>query len=190
LSRSSIKIERCVDASSQLFDVRAGVAIVRYALFACALGWLAPAASQESNRDIPSNAHYSAGEQGWACNQRFTQIAGLCVADRDVLPGANAFEFFDGQWRCRSGYHRAGEFCVPGTAPAHAAYVGDGEHWECDWGFQKVGSQCQEIKPPPHGYIDASGRDWTCFPGYGRVSGQCVAVPNRAPAGEGATPPS
>jgi hypothetical protein len=86
-----------------------------------------------------------------------------------------AFEVFaDGQWRCLAGYHREGSFCVPATAPAHAAYVGDGSHWECDWGFQKIGASCEEIKPPAHAYLDASGRDWVCYPGFERKSDQCV----------------
>jgi len=99
--------------------------------------------------------------------------------DRDIPANAHAFEIFDGQWRCRSGYHRAGRYCVPGVAPEHAAYVADGDHWECDWGFQKLGSQCQEIKPPPHAYIVASGHDWVCYPGFDRVSDHCVS--NAAP---------
>ena len=38
---------------------------LRYVIFACALSWLSPGYSQQPVRDIPSNAHYSAGEQGW-----------------------------------------------------------------------------------------------------------------------------
>jgi hypothetical protein len=170
-------------------EVRRKVVASPYVIFACAMGWLGLANSQESNRDIPSNAHYSAGAQGWACNHGFTQVAGLCMVDSDVLPSEGAFEVFDGQWRCRSGYHRAGRFCLPGLPPEHAAFVGGGDHWECDWGFQKIGSQCQEIKPPPHAYIEASGRDWVCFPGFGRESDRCVLIPNPAPAGEATTTP-
>jgi hypothetical protein len=172
------------------FEVRRRVVASPYLVFACAMGWLSPGNSQEPNRDVPSNAHYSAGEQGWACNRGFTQVAGVCMGDSDVLPSASVFEVFDGQWRCRSGYHRAGAFCVPGLAPAHAAFVGGGDHWECDWGFQKTDSQCQEIKPPPHAYIEASGRDWVCFPGFERMSDHCVPMPNPAPAGEVTTPPT
>lgn len=171
------------------FEVRRKLVTLPYVIFACAMGWLTAGYSQEPNRDIPSNAHYSAGEQGWACNRGFTQVAGICMGDSDVLPSESAFEVFDdGQWRCRSGYHRAGRFCLPGIAPAHAAFVGDAIHWECDWGFQKIGSECQEIKPPPHGYIEASGHDWACYPGFGRMSDRCVPMPNPAPAGEVTTP--
>lgn len=171
-------------------EVRRRVLASRYVIFACAMSWLTFSNAQEPNRDIPVNAHYSAGEQGWACNHGFTQVDGLCLEDNDVLSSESAFEVFDGRWRCRSGYHRAGKFCVPGIAPEHAAYVGDGDHWECDWGFQKIGSQCLEIKPPPHGYIVASGHDWVCFPGFARASDHCVPMPNAAPTGEvTATPP-
>lgn len=164
------------------FKVRRSVVASSYLILAWALCWLSPGHSQEPNRDIPANAHYSAGEQGWTCSHGFTQVAGVCMEDTDVLPSQGAFEVFDGgQWRCRSGYHRAGRFCVPGVAPAHAAFVGEGEHWECDWGFQKTGSECQEIKPPPHGYIEASGHDWACYPGFGRMTDRCVPMPNSAP---------
>ena len=162
-------------------EVRKKVVALRYVILACAMGWLGLGNAEEPDRNIPSNAHYSAGAQGWTCNQGFTQVAGLCMDDSEILPSEGAFEFFDGQWRCRAGYHRTGKHCVPGVAPAHAAFVGDGDHWECEWGFQKLGAQCQEIKPPPHGYIEASGRDWVCFPGFGRVSDHCVPVPNGAP---------
>ena len=172
------------------FKVRRRVVVSPYLIGACAMWWLSPGNSQEPNHDIPSNAHYSAGGQGWACNHGFTQVAGLCTVDSDVLPSQSAFEVFDGQWRCRSGYHRAGRFCVPGVAPAHAAFVGEGERWECDWGFQKTGSECQEIKPPPHGYIEASGHDWACYPGCGRMTDRCIPMPNPAPADKVTTTPA
>jgi hypothetical protein len=149
--------------------------------FACALGWLSFGSAQESHRDIPANAHFSAGEQGWVCNTGFRQVAGLCMEDRDDVPSWSAFEVYDGQWRCRSGYHRAGNLCVPATAPAHATYVGNGEHWECDWGFQKVASHCEEVKPPPHGYLEASGHDWVCYPGFARKSDHCVPAATGQP---------
>ena len=152
-------------------------------LFACAMGWLSAGNSQVPHRDIPTNAHYSAGEQGWACNNGFRQISGLCMEDRDEVPSWSAFEFYDGRWRCRSGYHREASICVPATAPANATYVGGGDHWECDWGFQKVAAHCEEIKPPPHGYIDASGHDWLCYPGFERRSEHCLALPG-TPAGD------
>ena len=167
----------CVDVSKR-------ARTLPYVVFACAMGWLSCGNSQEPHRDFPPNAHYSAGEQGWACNNGFRQVGGLCMSDRDEVPSWGAFEVFDGQWRCRSGYHRAGRFCVLGIAPAHAAFVGGGDHWECDWGFQKVGSQCQEIKPPAHGYIEASGHDWACYPGFGRMADHCVPAVNPAPASE------
>ena len=47
------------------FEVRRRVVASPYVIFACAMGWLSPGNSQEPSRDIPSNAHYSAGEQGW-----------------------------------------------------------------------------------------------------------------------------
>jgi hypothetical protein len=100
------------------------------------------------------------------------------MEDRDAVPSWSAFEVYDGQWRCRSGYHRDGSFCVPAVAPAHATYVGGGDHWECDWGFQKIVSHCEEIKPPPHAYVDASGRDWVCYPGFERRSDHCVPIPS------------
>jgi hypothetical protein len=168
------------------------IMISRNLIFACALGCLSVAKAQdvqEPRRPIPTNAHYSADEQGWACDRGFTQVGGRCLQDSDVASSAGAFEIFDGQWRCRAGYHRAGKFCVPGIAPEHATYVGEGDHWECDWGFQKSGSQCQEVKPPPHGYIEASGHDWVCYPGFTRVSDHCApAAP--APKSDATTPPS
>src|SRR5438105_346335 len=100
-----------------VLKMRARAVASPYVIFACALLWLSSSNSQEPHREIPSNAHSNPGEQGWACNPGFTQVAGLCMDDGDVLPGANAFEVFDGQWRCRSGYHRAGKYCVPGVAP-------------------------------------------------------------------------
>jgi len=103
------------------FEVRRRVVASPYGVFVFALWWLSPGNAQEPDRDIPSNAHYSAGGQGWACNRGFTQVAGLCMVDSDVLPSQSAFEVFDGQWRCRPGYHRAGRFYLPGLAPAHAS---------------------------------------------------------------------
>jgi hypothetical protein len=170
-------------------EVRKTVLASRYLIFACALWWFSTGNSQEAGRHIPLNAHYSAGERGWACDQGFTQVAGLCMADSGVLPGQSAFEVFDGQWRCISGYHREDGFCVPGVAPEHAAFVGSGDHWECDWGYQKANSQCQEIKPPPHGYIDASGHEWLCFPGFERSTDHCVPRPIPAPADKITTSP-
>ncbi len=161
----------------------------RYVTFACAMAYLGLGNTQESRHDIPPNAHYSAGEQGWACNRGFTQVSGRCLEDSDISASAGAFEIFDGQWRCRAGYHRAGKFCVPGIAPEHAAYVGEGDRWECDWGFQKAGAQCQEIKPPPHAYIEASGHDWVCYPGFTRVSDHCAPAPNAAPKSTTTTTP-
>lgn len=163
--------------------------ISRCVTFACAMAYLGLGNTQESRHDIPPNAHYSAGEQGWSCNRGFTQVSGRCLEDSDIAASAGAFEIFDGQWRCRAGYHRAGQFCVPGIAPEHAAYVGEGDHWECDWGFQKAGAQCQEIKPPPHGYIEASGHDWVCYPGFTRVSDHCAPASSVAPKGETTTTP-
>lgn len=163
----------------------AGRKASRYVAFVCVLGWLSCGNSQvPSHRDIPTNAHNSAGEQGWACNNGFRQVGGLCMGDRDEVPSWSAFEVFDGQWRCRSGYHRVGSVCEPASAPPHATYIGGGEHWECDWGFQKIATHCEEIKPPPHGYIDASGHDWVCYPGFERKSDRCVALPGTAPAGD------
>ena len=155
-----------------------------YAAFVCAMAWLSCGNSQERHRDIPSNAHSSAGDQGWTCNNGFRQIAGLCMEDKREVPSWSAFEVFDGQWRCRSGYHRSGSICVPSTAPAHAAYIGGGEHWECEWGFQKIAAHCEEIKPPAHAYIDASGRDWMCYTGYDRKSDRCIPAPGTAPDGD------
>ena len=168
------KLERAINTMSVEVPKR-GVAWSHLAL-ACALGWLSCAKGQEPHRDIPVNAHFSAGEQGWSCNTGFRQVAGLCMEDKDDVPSWSAFEVFDGQWRCRSGYHRAGSLCVPATAPAHATYVGSGERWECDWGFQKVASHCEEVKPPPHAYVEAAGHDWACYPGFERKTDHCVAT--------------
>ncbi|HVW70847.1 MAG TPA: hypothetical protein VHB68_17835 [Steroidobacteraceae bacterium] len=144
--------------------------------------------AHELKGDIPSNAHYSAGGQGWACNSGFKQMAQLCVSDTHSAPSQSAFEVFNGQWRCRSGYQRADGFCVPLTAPAHATLSGGGDRWDCDWGFQRVGSHCEEIIPPAHGYLDASGHDWVCYPGFERSSDHCAALPGAAPASESAPP--
>jgi len=184
-----IAVAQCSLVDDMCFKAPAKRCASRYLIYACALWWLSPGNAQEPDRDIPSNAHYSAGEQGWACNRGFTQVAGLCMEDTDVVSGGGAFEFSNGQWRCRSDFHRAGKFCEPGVAPAHAAYVRDGDHWECDWGFQKTGSQCEEIKPPPHGYLEASGHDWVCFPGFERVSDQCVPTQPPASTAEVTTTP-
>ncbi len=143
-------------------------------MLACAIGCLDTAYAQEPHRDIPPNAHFTSGEQGWACNSGFRQVAGLCMEDRDVVPSWSVFETYDGQWRCRAGYHRSGSICVPATAPAHAAYIGNGDRWECEWGFQKIAAHCEEIKPPAHAYIEASGRDWVCYPGFERKTDHCV----------------
>src|SRR5712664_1382423 len=101
---------QCNLVDDMCFEIRRTMVASPYVFFACAMGWLSPGNSQEPNRDIPSNAHYSPGGQGWACNHGFTQVGGLCMGDSDVLPSESAFEVFDGQWRCRSGYHRAGRF--------------------------------------------------------------------------------
>jgi len=141
--------------------------------------------SQELHRDIPSNAHFSAGEQGWACNDGFRQVAQLCVSDTHGAMDQSSFEVFSGEWRCRSGYRRSSQgFCVPPAPPAHATLVGPGDRWECNWGFQKVGSHCNEVTPPAHGYLDASGHDWVCYPGFERISDSCVQPPNTAPPAE------
>jgi hypothetical protein len=153
----------------------------------CATGWLSPSNAQEPHRDIPANAHYSSGAQGWVCNSGFRQVAGLCMESTDDVPSWSEFEVFDGQWRCRSGYHRAGSYCVPATAPPHATYIAGGDRWECDWGFQKIASHCEEIKPPPHAYLDATGRDWVCYPGFERKLNRCVPTPAIAPPA-GTTP--
>ncbi len=161
-----------------------------YVLLACAMGWLSSGNSQEPHRDLPPNAHFSAGEQGWTCNNGFRQVGGLCVTERDEVPSWSAFEVYDKQWRCRSGYRRSASLCVPDTAPAHASFVGNGDRWECDWGFQKVASHCEEIKPPPHAYLEASGHDWVCFPGFERRSDRCVPTPGTAPPGGTSTTPN
>src|SRR6266404_1003450 len=67
--------------------------------------------TQELHPDIPTYAHYSATEQGWACDDGFKQVAGFCVGDLQNLPSQNAVEVFDGQWRCRPGYHRTNGIC-------------------------------------------------------------------------------
>jgi len=144
-----------------------------------------PCTSQEHRGDLPPNAHFSAGEQGWACNDGFRHVAQLCVLDTHGAMDQGAFEVFSGEWRCRSGYRRSQGFCVPPPPPpAHATLVGPGDRWECDWGFQKVGARCNEINPPAHGYVDASGHDWVCYPGFERTSGSCVRSPNTAPPAE------
>jgi hypothetical protein len=135
-----------------------------------------PGHTQELHPDIPTYAHYSATEQGWACDDGFEQVAGFCVRDRQDLPSHNAFEIYDGQWRCRPGYRRTNGICALPTAPEHATLVGEGDRWECDWGFRKVGSRCEEINPPAHSYLDAEGRDWVCFPGFERVADGCVRM--------------
>jgi hypothetical protein len=139
--------------------------------------WSNPCYTQELHLDIPTHAHYSAAGQGWACDDGFKQSAGLCVKDVQELPGKNALEVFDGQWRCRSGYLRTNGICALPTAPEHATMVGEGDRWECDWGFRKVASRCEEIIPPAHAYLDASGRDWACFPGFERVADNCARMP-------------
>jgi hypothetical protein len=154
-----------------------------YVAVLCALGWLSSGYAQEPHREIPPNAHSSAGEQGWACNNGFQQVSGLCIEEKNEVPSWGAFEVFvDGQWRCRPGYHREGDYCVPSTAPAHASYVGRGDHWECDWGFQKVASSCEEIKPPAHAYIEAAGHEWVCYPGFERKVDRCLSVSGGGPS--------
>jgi hypothetical protein len=145
--------------------------------------------TQELHPDISPYAHYSATEQGWACNDGFKQVAGFCVRDKQDFPSQNASEVFDGRWRCRSGYSRTNGICTLPTAPEHASLTGEADRWECDWGFRKVGSRCEEINPPPHAYLDASGRDWLCFPGFERVTDHCVRMQSTeadAPATSGA----
>src|SRR3981081_436381 len=110
--------------------------------------------TQELHSDIPTYAHYSATEQGWACNDGFKQVAGFCIGDMQNLPSQNAVEVFDGQWRCRPDYRRTNGICTIPTAPEHATLIGAGVRWECDWGFRKVASRCEEINPPAHGYLD------------------------------------
>src|ERR1700722_8291920 len=169
-----------------LKDMRRGDSQWPCVIFAIALWWMMPAHAQQVVRDLPANAHLSTGEQGWACNRGFTQMAGLCVQDGETLSSQSAFEFYDGQWRCRPGSHRSGRICVPGVAPSHATYVEDGEHWQCDWGYRKVGSECQEIAAPTHGYNEASGHDWACYPGFVKKSDHCVPVTNPSRPGEAA----
>ena len=134
--------------------------------------------TQELHADIPTSAHYSATEQGWACNDGFKQVAGFCIADRQNLPNQDAVEVFDGQWRCRPGYRRTNGICTIPTAPEHATLIGEGDRWECDWGFRKVAARCEEVNPPAHAYLDAEGRDWACFPGFERATDHCVRIPN------------
>jgi hypothetical protein len=134
--------------------------------------------TQEFHADIPTYAHYSATEQGWACNDGFKQVAGFCIGDMQNIPSQNAVEVYDGQWRCRPGYRRTNGTCTIPTAPEHATLIGEGDRWECDWGFRKVASRCEEINPPAHAYLDASGRDWACFPGFERVADHCVRMPS------------
>jgi hypothetical protein len=134
--------------------------------------------TQELHADIPTYAHYSATEQGWACNDGFKQVAGFCIGDIQNLPSQNAVEVFDGQWRCLAGYRRTNGICTIPTAPEHATLIGEGDRWECDWGFRKVAFRCEEINPPAHAYLDASGRDWACFPGFERVADHCVRMPS------------
>jgi hypothetical protein len=146
--------------------------------------------TQEFHPDIPTYAHYSATEQGWACNDGFKQVAGFCIRDAQELPSQDAVEVFDGQWRCRAGYRRTNGFCTIPTAPEHATLIGEGERWECDWGFRKVASRCEEISPPAHAYLDASGRDWVCFPGFERVADHCAPVPGTETEGSDDAPKS
>ena len=63
-----------------------------------------PCTSQELHSDLPTNAHFSAGGQGWACNDGFRQVAQLCVLDTHGAVDRGAFEVFSGEWRCRTGY--------------------------------------------------------------------------------------
>jgi len=136
--------------------------------------------AQDLHADIPTYAHYTATEQGWACNDGFKQAAGFCIRDAQEPPSQDAVEVFDGQWRCRSGYRRTNGICTIPTAPEHATLIGESDRWECDWGFRKVASRCEEISPPAHAYLDASGRDWACFPGFERAADHCVRMPAAA----------
>ena len=150
--------------------------------------------AQDLHKDIPSFAHYTAGEQGWACDDGYKQVAGFCVKDQQHASTQDGLEVFDGEWRCRPGYRRTDGVCSLPTAPEHASMVGV-DHWECDWGYKKVAQHCDEIVPPAHAYLDAEGRDWTCFPGYERESDHCtrsaaVATPKTtAPAEPPASEP-
>ena len=146
-----------------------------------------PGHTQDLHPDIPTYAHYSATEQGWACDDGFEQVAGFCVRDRQDLPSHNVFEVFDGQWRCLPGYRRTNGICALPTAPEHATLVGEGDRWECDWGFRKIGPRCEEINPPAHAYLDALGRDWTCFPGFERVADRCERMQSTETNGAGAS---
>ena len=105
--------------------------------------------AQDLHPDIPSFSHYSAGDQGWACNDGYKQVAGFCVEDRQEPSGQDGLEVFEGEWRCRPGYRRTNGVCALPTAPEHASLVGGGR-WECDWGFKKVAEHCEEISPPAH----------------------------------------
>ena len=148
--------------------------------------------AQDLHKDIPSFAHYTAGEQGWACDDGYKQVAGFCVKDQQHASTQDGLEVFDGEWRCRPGYRRTDGVCSLPTAPEHASMVGV-DRWECDWGYKKVAQHCDEIAPPAHAYLDAEGRDWTCFPGYERESDHCtvaVATPKTtAPAEPPASEP-
>jgi hypothetical protein len=167
--------------SSRISPVVKAAALLWCLVLVASLAWPEPAVSQ-FHEDVPTHSHPSPGEQGWACDEGFRQMAQLCVWDSHGAAEQGAFEVFNGQWRCRSGYREEKGFCVPSTAPEHASFVGNGQ-WECDWGFQKVGSRCKEISPPEHAYLDASGRDWVCYPGYERESDRCVTARDAAPAG-------
>jgi hypothetical protein len=129
--------------------------------------------AQELHNDIPSFAHYSAGGQGWSCDDGYKQVAGFCVRDKEGPTNETGLEVYQGEWRCRPGYRRSNGVCALPTAPEHASLI-DGERWECDWGYKKVASHCEEITPPAHAYLEAEGRDWVCFPGYQRESDQCI----------------
>jgi len=155
------------------------VALLCFPLAGTMLLW-SPGYTQDLHPDIPTHTHYSATEQGWACNDGFRQVAGFCIRDEPDVPSQTAVEVFDGQWRCLAGYRRANGSCVLPTAPAHASLLADGG-WECDWGFRKAGSRCEEVSPPEHAYLEASGRDWVCFPGFERISNHCVPAPGTAP---------
>jgi hypothetical protein len=147
------------------------------------LAGLCSAQEQEPHKDIPSFAHYSAGEQGWSCDDGFKQVAGFCVRENEGPSNESGLEVYQGEWRCRPGYKRTNGVCALPTAPEHASLV-DGERWECDWGYKKVAARCEEITPPAHAYLDAEGRDWACYPGYERESDHCVrtaAADKKAP---------
>jgi len=132
--------------------------------------------AQDLHSDIPPFSHYTAGAQGWACDDGYKQVAGFCVVDKQDPPGQDGLEVYEGEWRCRPGYRRTNGVCTLPTAPEHASLVGTGGRWECDWGFKKVAEHCEEIVPPAHAFLDAEGRDWNCFPGYERDADRCVAA--------------